>query len=296
MTARPRTRRHARAHADAGANANADADVNMKADARCDTRKHAQCHCTHAFVAHDPWLMTRDVAENRRVWLLKRNCALSPRQSLISMGLLAALTLAIAMPFAIAGAWAVFACAIGEIAAMCGCFLRYARHAVDYDCVALTEQRLEVVQCDGAQLRRYDWNPLWVAVDLDAAHARDPTIREARPCSSAVTSRSRGGGMSRENSTRRWRRAPATSATRTSPHPFDNDNLNHSLRIDNAVKYTSDHYAGVKFGALYGFSNAANFADNRDRRRMRGVRIRDRQERRDVRLPAALALCAARHR
>ncbi|AHI68366.1 porin [Burkholderia thailandensis] len=46
-------------------------------------------------------------------------------------------------------------------------------------------------------------------------------------------------------------------------HPFDNDNLNHSLRIDNAVKYTSDHYAGVKFGALYGFSNAANFADNR---------------------------------
>ncbi|MBF3912912.1 DUF2244 domain-containing protein, partial [Burkholderia pseudomallei] len=90
---------------------------------------------------------------------------------------LAALTLAIAMPFAIAGAWAVFACAIGEIAAMCGCFLLYARHAVDYDCVALTEQRLEVVQCDGAQLRRYDWNPLWVAVDLDAAHARDPTIR-----------------------------------------------------------------------------------------------------------------------
>lgn len=186
MTARPRTRRHARAHADAGANANADADadadadVNMKADARCDTRKHAQRHCTPAFVAHDPRLMTRDVAENRRVWLLKRNCALSPRQSLISMGLLAALTLAIAMPFAIAGAWAVFACAIGEIAAMCGCFLRYARHAVDYDCVALTEQRLEVIQCDGAQLRRYDWNPLWVAVDLDAADARSDDTDTAR--------------------------------------------------------------------------------------------------------------------
>ncbi|ONC19741.1 porin [Burkholderia pseudomallei] len=62
------------------------------------------------------------------------------------------------------------------------------------------------------------------------------------------------------------------------------------------MKYTSDHYAGVKFGALYGFSNAANFADNRARRRMRGARIRDRQKRRDVRLPAALALCAARHR
>ncbi|MGG1946892.1 porin [Trinickia sp. NRRL B-1857] len=46
-------------------------------------------------------------------------------------------------------------------------------------------------------------------------------------------------------------------------HPFDNDNLNHSLRIDNSVKYTSANYAGLKFGALYGFSNAANFAANR---------------------------------
>lgn len=46
-------------------------------------------------------------------------------------------------------------------------------------------------------------------------------------------------------------------------HPLDNDNLNHSLRIDNSVKYTSANRAGLKFGALYGFSNAANFAANR---------------------------------
>ncbi|GBH23326.1 porin [Burkholderia vietnamiensis] len=46
-------------------------------------------------------------------------------------------------------------------------------------------------------------------------------------------------------------------------HPFDNDNLNHSVRINNAVKYTSDTIAGFKVGALYGFSNATNFGSNR---------------------------------
>ncbi|WP_396330656.1 porin [Burkholderia anthina] len=46
-------------------------------------------------------------------------------------------------------------------------------------------------------------------------------------------------------------------------HPFDNDNLNHSVRINNAVKYTSDTIAGFKVGAMYAFSNSTNFAGNR---------------------------------
>ncbi|MBU9511677.1 porin [Burkholderia multivorans] len=46
-------------------------------------------------------------------------------------------------------------------------------------------------------------------------------------------------------------------------HPFDSDNLNHSLRINNAVKYTSPTVAGVKVGAMYAFSNATNFGANR---------------------------------
>ncbi len=46
-------------------------------------------------------------------------------------------------------------------------------------------------------------------------------------------------------------------------HPFDNDNLNHSVRMNNAVKYTSDVYSGFKFGGTYAFSNSTNFAADR---------------------------------
>ena len=47
-------------------------------------------------------------------------------------------------------------------------------------------------------------------------------------------------------------------------HPFDNDNLNNSFRVNNSVKYQSANYGGLKFGGLYGFSNQADgFANNR---------------------------------
>ncbi|MFL9874324.1 porin [Paraburkholderia megapolitana] len=47
-------------------------------------------------------------------------------------------------------------------------------------------------------------------------------------------------------------------------HPFDNDNLDNSFRINNSIKYSSVAYGGLKFGGLYGFSNSAGaFATNR---------------------------------
>jgi general bacterial porin, GBP family len=46
-------------------------------------------------------------------------------------------------------------------------------------------------------------------------------------------------------------------------HPFDNDNLNNSVRFNNTIKYSSVSYAGLKFGATYSFSNSSEFANNR---------------------------------
>lgn len=47
-------------------------------------------------------------------------------------------------------------------------------------------------------------------------------------------------------------------------HPGDDDNLNSTFSINNAVKFQSADYAGFSGSALYGFSNkAGGFADNR---------------------------------
>jgi GBP family porin len=47
-------------------------------------------------------------------------------------------------------------------------------------------------------------------------------------------------------------------------HPFDNDNLDGSFRVNNTIKYQSPNFAGFQLGALYGFSNqAGNFSNNR---------------------------------
>jgi general bacterial porin, GBP family len=46
-------------------------------------------------------------------------------------------------------------------------------------------------------------------------------------------------------------------------HPYDNDNLDNSVRFNNTIKYTSVNYAGFKFGGTYSFSNSDQFANNR---------------------------------
>lgn len=47
-------------------------------------------------------------------------------------------------------------------------------------------------------------------------------------------------------------------------HPYDNDNLDNTMRINNTVKFASLDYDGWQFGSLYGFSNSAGgFSDNR---------------------------------
>jgi predicted porin len=47
-------------------------------------------------------------------------------------------------------------------------------------------------------------------------------------------------------------------------HPYDNDNLDNDMRLNNAVKFSSATFHGLKAGAIYGFSNeAGGFANNR---------------------------------
>lgn len=56
--------------------------------------------------------------------------------------------------------------------------------------------------------------------------------------------------------------APGSWGGNLSSHPYDNDNLNHDMRLNNAVKFSSVSYGGIKAGAMYAFSNEAGGTSN----------------------------------
>ncbi|WP_395064297.1 porin [Paraburkholderia silvatlantica] len=45
-------------------------------------------------------------------------------------------------------------------------------------------------------------------------------------------------------------------------HPYDNDNLNNDMRLNNSVKFSSAPFKGLKVGAMYAFSNQAGQISN----------------------------------
>jgi predicted porin len=61
--------------------------------------------------------------------------------------------------------------------------------------------------------------------------------------------------------------SPFTAAGSTmgdfAAHPFDNDNADYDYRLNNSVKYLTPELHGFQAEAVYGFSNATNFASNR---------------------------------
>ncbi len=99
----------------------------------------------------------RHVAEGERhQWVLKRNCALTPRQLGGWFGTLALFSLLIAAVLAARGAWVVVPFALVEVSALAVAFLAYGRHAGDYERIVATPERLTVETSTGARLDRLE--------------------------------------------------------------------------------------------------------------------------------------------
>lgn len=86
--------------------------------------------------------MRRDL--ERREWLWRRNCSLTPRQTVAAWAMLCVLSLAVAAVFLLHGVWQVLCFTGVELAAVTAAFLCYARHASDYEQVVLTSGCLVV--------------------------------------------------------------------------------------------------------------------------------------------------------
>jgi len=98
-------------------------------------------------------------------WLLKRNCAMAPRQLLVFYVSLCVLSLTIAALFWARGATLVLPFAWFEMALVGAALLVYARHAADSDSIHLQPGRLTVERACGHRVERIEFVPAWVRVE-----------------------------------------------------------------------------------------------------------------------------------
>ncbi|QNA88984.1 DUF2244 domain-containing protein [Massilia sp. Dwa41.01b] len=95
-----------------------------------------------------------------RTWTLKRNCSLTPRQSLLVYALLCCGSFGIALVFLLQGIWIVLAFALLEMTAVGWALLHYARHALDVEHIALTERWLLVERIDCGRREQIRLDPV----------------------------------------------------------------------------------------------------------------------------------------
>ena len=100
------------------------------------------------------------------VWLLRRNCSISPRQLLLFFVSLALVSLFVAMLCWVGGAKLVPPFTLVELLTFGGALLMYARHAGDRERVAISAQALVVEwECAG-RCERAEFNPRWARIVL----------------------------------------------------------------------------------------------------------------------------------
>jgi len=119
------------------------------------------------------------MGENGREWVVRRNCSLTPRQTVAAWVLLLALSLAVGLFFTLQGAWYVLLFSALETAAVTVAFLVYARHAADCDRIVLVHGRVVVEQVRGGRARLVQLDPRWLRV-VPPRRRGDPVRLEAR--------------------------------------------------------------------------------------------------------------------
>ena len=104
---------------------------------------------------------------------------------------LAVAVLAIGTGFAIAGAWLILPFAGLEVLLLGGAFVLQARHATDYERIALERGQLVVEVVDGQQRARYELDARRVRVDMEGAWVVVRGPREALELGRHLDERSR---------------------------------------------------------------------------------------------------------
>ena len=112
----------------------------------------------------------------QRVWMLSRNCALTPRQVGAFYLSLVAASSCIAIFFLLHGAWMILPFSLLEMIALGVALLVYARHATDGDRVTLQRDALEIMATDGNVQRVTHLDARAARVEMDARPRAELTV------------------------------------------------------------------------------------------------------------------------
>jgi uncharacterized membrane protein len=99
-----------------------------------------------------------------RTWHMKRNCSFSPRQVgyfYLSMFLFSSL---IATYFLLHGVWMILIFTVIELTVLGIALIIYARHALDYESIAIDGTSLRVEKNIGGKLECHEFNTRWMTL------------------------------------------------------------------------------------------------------------------------------------
>jgi uncharacterized membrane protein len=127
--------------------------------------------------------MQRDI--EKREWLLRRNCSLTPRQTGAAFAALCVLSLSVALVFLLQGVWPILVFTALELSAVSIAFLLYARHAADYEHIVLTAGCLLVERLSGGRVTQTVLEPYFTKVGMPDS-PRSLVLLEAKGVTLAV--------------------------------------------------------------------------------------------------------------
>jgi uncharacterized membrane protein len=111
--------------------------------------------------------------KERREWLLRRNCSLTPGQTLLAWAVLMLTSAGVGVFVALQGAWFVLVFSALEMSAISAAFLVYGRHAADYEYIVFDGACLLIEKHVAGKVRSTQLDPYWAHV---AAPGSEPGL------------------------------------------------------------------------------------------------------------------------
>jgi uncharacterized membrane protein len=102
--------------------------------------------------------------EEKRVWMMRRNCSFSPKQLGLFYLAQSLFALIVASFFWWQGVWLVMPFTLVELSVLAIALLIYARHTTDYESIKLENGFIEVQSQIANVHQLISWNALWVSI------------------------------------------------------------------------------------------------------------------------------------